>query len=116
MTQIINNQPIALPIELKKCGYLLSQIHRSQYAAIYSVTDLKTSEKHGFEVFEIRVQAARTLPNGASFAHKEIYPSDTCFGFWAFAPRTKERAFKIFGEMEIKALQKKPVEGFELAI
>jgi hypothetical protein len=111
-----NNQPIPLPNSLTKCGYLLSQIHRSQYAAVYSVTDLKTGEKHGFEVFEVRIQAARALPNGASFAHKEIYPSDTCFGFWAFAPRTRERAFEIFGEMEIKALQKMSVEGFELAI
>ena len=111
-----NNQPITLPIELKKCGYWLKQIHRSQHAAVYSVTDAKTGDAHGFEVFEIRIQAARTLPNGISFAHKEVYPSDTCFGVWAFAPRAKERAFKIFGEMETKALREKPVEGFELAI
>ncbi len=106
MTQIIEKQPISLPIELKKCGYLLKQIHRSQHAAVYSVTDEKTGVQHGFEVFEIRVQAARTLPNGVSFAHKEIYPSDTCFGVWAFAPRTRERAKEIFFEMEIEALNK----------
>lgn len=110
------NKPISLPIELKKCGYLLKQIHRSQHAAVYSVTDEKTGVQHGFEVFSIRIQQERTTPSGISFAHKERYPSNEDFGVWAFAPRTKERAFKIFGEMETKALREKPVEGFELAI
>ena len=108
------NQPITLPLEVKKCGYLLQQVHRSQYAAIYSVTDIETQQAHGFEVFEVRVQQAKTLSNGVSFAHKEVYPNSEAFGNWAFAPRSRERAFKIFTEIEIKALRKKPVESLEL--
>lgn len=108
------NQPIALSIEVKKCGYLLRQVHRSQYAAIYAVTDIETGTAHGFEVFEIRVQQPRTLANGVSFAHKEVYPNNEAFGVWAFAPRSRDRAFQIFAEMEIKGLRKKPVESLEL--
>jgi hypothetical protein len=116
MTGILDESIIKLPPTLSRCGYLLQQVHRSQYAAVYSVTDEKTGDAHGFEVFEIREQQPRTMPNGVSFAHREIYPSNEAFGKWAFAPRTRERAFEIFGEMEVKALRKKPVEGFELAI
>jgi hypothetical protein len=110
------NKPISLPIELKKCGYLLKQIQRNDFAAVYSVTDIATGDEHGFEVFEVRVQQAKTLPNGVSYFFKERYPSDEAFGKWAFAPKTRERAFQIFSEMGIKALREKPVEGFELAI
>ena len=99
----IQDTPSVLPETLKRCGYKLKQVHRSQYAAIYSVTDIETQQAHGFEVFEVRVQQAKTLPNGIHFAHKECYPNNENFGVWAFAPRTIERAEQIFAQMENKA-------------
>lgn len=117
MTTILTElSPTKLPKSLTRCGYRLDQIHRSPNAAVYSVTDIETGTAHGFEVFQIKVQSERTTPNGIHFAHKERYPANEDFGVWAFAPRTKEKAFQIFGEMEIKAIREKPIEAFELAI
>ena len=47
----IQDTPSVLPQTLRRCGYKLQQVHRSQYAAIYSVTDIETQQAHGFEVF-----------------------------------------------------------------
>ena len=110
----IQDTPSVLPETLRRCGYKLEQVHRSQYAAVYSVTDIETQQAHGFEVFEVRVQQAKALPNGVHFAHKECYPNNETFGVWAFAPRSRNRAFEIFAQLEIKALRKKPVESLEL--
>lgn len=114
--QITGKKPLELPESFQKFGYTLAQIHRSPYAAIYTVTDVKTGASHGFEVFAVKIQQERTTPSGIHFAFKEMYPSKEDFGVWAFAPRTRERAFQIFAELECKALREKPVEDCELAI
>lgn len=110
MNQSINNQtvglPIPLPLELKKCGFLLKQEYRLAAAAAYSVTDAITGEQHGYEVFEIRVQKPKTLPNGVQVPLKEKYPSPDDFGKWAFAPSTMKRALEIFLEIELKEVAK----------
>jgi hypothetical protein len=99
--------PIKLPFELSRCGYILRQIHRTEQAAIYEVIDRPTGGTHGFEVFEIRIQAPRTLANGVHFAHKERYPANEDFGVWAFAPATRARAFEVFSRLESKARQRR---------
>jgi hypothetical protein len=110
MNQSIDNQsfglPIPLPLELKKCGFLLKQEYRLAAAVAYSVTDIVTGDFQGFEVFELRIQQAKTLPNGVRYPHKEIYPSAEAFGKWAFAPSTMRRALEIFIEIELKEVAK----------
>ena len=110
MNQNIDNQlfktPIPLPMELKKCGFLLSQEYRGFATAAYSVTDTITGSEHGFEVFEIKVQQPKTLPNGVQMPLKEKYPSPEDFGKWAKAPGNFKRAIEIFLEMELKELSK----------
>lgn len=98
IAEITGVKPLKLPNEFQKFGYTLTQIHRSQYAAIYTVTDAKTGASHGFEVFAVKIQQERTTPSGIHFAFKEMYPSKEDFGVWAFAPRSRERAFQIFAE------------------
>lgn len=110
MNQSIDNQsfglPIPLPLNLKKCGFLLKQEYRLAAAAVYSVTDIETGKQHGYEVFEVRTQQAKTLPNGVKYPHKERYPPSEAFGKWAFAPSTFERALEIFMEIELKEVAK----------
>lgn len=107
---MVDNQlvgrPIPLPMEFKKCGFLLKQEYRGAWTAVYSVTDTITGDQHGFEVFEIRVQQAKTLPNGIHYAFKEIYPPAEAFGKWAKAPSGLSRAVEIFLEMELKEVSK----------
>lgn len=78
MNQITDNQsfgqPIPLPLEFKKCGFLLKQEYRTVNTAAYSVTDTLTNDEHGFEVFEIRVQQPKTLPNGVHIRSKRFTP------------------------------------------
>lgn len=114
--EITGAKPLELPESFKKFGYTLQQIHRTQHAAIYTVTDAKTGASHGFEVFAVKIQEERTTPSGIHFAYKEKYPTGEDFGLWAFAPKTRERAFQIFAELECKALREKPVEDCELVI
>lgn len=101
-TILTTTTPTKLPIELSRCGYTLRQVHRSECAAIYEAVCKHTHQTHGFEVFEIRVQEARTLANGVHFANKERYPANEDFGSWAFAPSTRERAFEVFLNLEKK--------------
>lgn len=107
---MVDNQlvqrPIPLPMELKKCGFLLKQEYRLAAAVAYSVTDIVTGEHHGYEVFEIRVQKPKTLPNGVEVPLKEKYPSSNNFGKWAFAPSTMKRALEIFIEIELEEVAK----------
>lgn len=107
---MIDNQlvqrPIPLPMEFKKCGFLLKQEYRLAAAVAYSVTDIITGDEHGYEVFEIRIQQPKTLPNGVQIPMKEKYPSPDDFGKWAFAPSRMERALEIFMEIELKEVAK----------
>ena len=107
---MVDNQlverPIPLPMEFKKCGFLLRQEYRGAWTAVYSVTDTITGDQHGFEVFEIRTQPEKTLPNGITYHHKEVYPSAEAFGKWAKAPSGLSRAVEIFLEMELKEVAK----------
>lgn len=107
---MIDNQlvkrPIPLPMELKKCGFLLKQEYRGAWTVVYSVTDTLTGDEHGFEVFEIRIQQPKTLPNGVHYPFKEIYPPAEAFGKWAKAPSRLDRALEIFLEMELKEVSK----------
>jgi hypothetical protein len=91
-------KPELLPVNLKRYGYELKQLQRNEHAAVYSVTDIETQQAHGFEVFEVRIQQARTMANGIRFAHKEVYPNNEAFGNWANAPRTLDRALQLFNE------------------
>jgi hypothetical protein len=110
MNKSIDNQsfglPIPLPLEFKKCGFLLKQEYRLAAAVAYSVTDIDTGNFQGFEVFELRLQQAKTLPNGVTYPHKERYPPSEAFGKWAFSPSTLERALEIFMEIELKEVAK----------
>ncbi len=98
--------PELLPLNLKRCGYELKQLQRNDFAAMYSVTDIETQQPHGFEVFEIRIQEARTLANGIHFAHKEVYPNNEAFGNWAAAPRTLDRALQLFNDYSERSRKK----------
>lgn len=110
MNQNIDNQLVGLPnpfpTELKKCGFLLKQVWRGAFAVIYSVSDEKTGFEHGFEVFEIRIQQPKTLPNGVQIPLREKYPSPEDFGKWAKAPSRFDKALEIFLEMELKEVAK----------
>jgi hypothetical protein len=109
------NQPIALPIELKKCGYLLKQIQRNDFAAVYSVTDIATGAAHGYEVFEIQYREPTTYPNGTQYPMRERYPNAEAFGDWAKAPRHLDRALQLFKDFTERA-QKKAEKGLRVAI
>lgn len=109
--------PEQLPITFKRCGYQLQQLQRNEAAALYSVTDIETGQAHGFEVFEIRIQQARTTASGIHFAFKERYPSAEDFGQTAKAPTTLERALFLFNEYTERGRKKaeKAVSKAELA-
>jgi hypothetical protein len=110
MNKSIDNQsfglPIPLPLEFKKCGFWLKQEYRLAAAVVYSVTDIITGDQHGYEVFEVRIQQPKTLPNGVQVPLKEKYPSPDDFGKWAFAPSTIKRAVEIFMRIELEEVAK----------
>ena len=59
----IQDTPSVLPETLRRCGYKLQQVHRSQYVAVYSVTDIETQQAHGFEIFaQLEIKGLRKKP------------------------------------------------------
>ena len=109
--------PEQLPLSIKTKGFELNQVQRNEFAALYSVTDIETGNKHGFEVFEILIQQPRTTKSGIHFAHKEVYPSAEKFGDTAKAPQTTERALELFAQYTERGRKKaeKAMSKAELA-
>jgi len=98
--------PEQLPLTFKTKGYQLSQLQRNPFAALYTVTDIETQQAQGYEVFEIRIQQARTTKSGVHFAFKERYPSAEDFGQTAKAPKTFDRALFLFNEFSERGRKK----------
>lgn len=98
--------PEQLPLTIKTKGFELKQLQRNPFAAVYTVTDIETQQAQGYEVFEIRIQQARTTKSGVHFAFKEKYPSGEDFGKTAFAPSTMQRALQLFNEFSERGRKK----------
>lgn len=90
-----------LPKEFVKApGSLKSrfvQFKRNEYGAIYQRFDPTTNELQGWEVFEIKVGKPNDFVGREG--HEELYPSNTNFGRWAWAPHDECGALTIFEQI-----------------
>lgn len=84
-----------LPIEIKNHGYCMKQIKRTDKVAMYSKCggyEVVLIQKHnGYEIKEIKIEAAEYLPKDEDFGTK---------GWYYGGPNAREDAEKKFRELE----------------
>lgn len=89
---------IPLPHKIRKNGFYYVQVLRGERSFIYE--QRITPEIKYYEVFELRIQPAKTFPSGKSYPAKEKFPGNEDFGEWAWSCRTYERAYERYLEFE----------------
>ena len=79
-------------------GYKLKQLHNSEKAFMYELTDIETSSKH-YEVFERKIQKESEVSiagKTVKYEEREIYPKSNSFGAWAWCFTDYDKAFSKF--------------------
>ncbi|GAB3975578.1 hypothetical protein GCM10028806_33450 [Spirosoma terrae] len=85
-----------LPKTRKAYEQTLRQVAESAHGYVYEIS--YNSHVLGYEVFQKRTElAGSTTIHGkmVSWPDREVYPSSSDFGDWAWAPRSLERAMEI---------------------
>ena len=87
-----------LPPIIRKNGFTYTQILRGVRSFVYE--QRITPEIKYYEVFELRIQPAKTFPSGKSYTTMERFPGNEDFGEWAWTCRNYKRAYERYLELE----------------
>ncbi len=88
-----------LELNIKKRGFLYTQVLRGKRSCIYERTVSEKSKV--YEVFIIKIKPQSKIGD-IIIESKEWFPSDSAFGKWAWNYYTYEEAFNKFEALESK--------------
>jgi len=100
---------IALPEIFRKYGYTFRRLHARPEGFIYAQKNENTGKYIAFEVFARRTapkRSATIVGNTVVFPARELYPSSSDFGKWAWSFMTEEKALEKLEEISEKARAK----------
>jgi len=93
----------SIPKQFDWDGFRHEQIERSEHAAIYKRTSLKTGSFHFETVLILTERKTRKLPSGSiRKAGSERYPASSEWGIYGWTPNNIEDARKKFHELNKK--------------
>lgn len=92
-----NENPVRLPLEIKRNGATYVFAKRGLKSLIYART--VPEQDTTYEVFKIKIRKASKV-KGHIIPPGEVFPHDEAFGYWAWQSYTEEGALKYFEKIE----------------